>query len=387
MINKKVLVLGTSFSALPIIEYLLAKNFYVGTVGSLPDEAGHTISDKQHCVNYGDVEAVSDIFRTGEYSYIVPSCNDTSYETVAQITDLENLIQNDNTEIAKYFLKKNLFKQLCEKNSIPVPKKYGSINEIKFNKVKKVIVKSDDQSSGIGMSICSTPETLEQAIEDARKKSKSKEIIIEDFIDGPLISFTTFRRGGVTYYSTSCNEYCDVTGFQVSSSIWPSNITDDIKSIIKIYIDKLLDFLQIHNGMSHFQIIIQNGIPYFLEAMRRCPGDLFPRGVYLSENFDFYGNYVSQFVNYSDKNERSPLSKAGYNHVIREIYYPKEKILNKGVVSKNSFEEFYPLSVIGSIVPAAPYGKIGISFSRNDVKKNVTQKSDWFKKSGYTNEI
>lgn len=380
MTKEKVLVLGTSFSALPIIRILKDLGYFVSTVGVDPHEVGHKFSDQSFLVDYSHYKTVAEIVADQNFKYIVPSCNDTAYHSSALLADKFPWLQNDKQSLAQYFLDKQKFKEVCETSQVLVPKKFGNVSEIDFTTVGEVIVKATDQSSGIGMSRCKSHEELNEALTLAKSQSKSGQIVIEEYISGPLMSFTTFKKDGKNYYTTSCDEFCNVTGFQVSSSRWPSSIGEPLKRKICDATARVEETLGIHSGMTHYQIIIHNSEPYFIEAMRRCPGDLFPRGVELSENFDFYRHYVSYFIN-SISTELFTYPKPLSIH--REVFYPKFEIVNQGIQSDFNIHEYYPLSSIGDIVKSAPFGKIGIAFCKSTHKEQTKKKSDWFSMTGY----
>ena len=377
MKSDKVLVLGTSFSAMPIIKTLQKHGYSVSTVGGYPNEVGHKISDKQYLVNYADTKSVENIIKEENYKNVIPTSNDTSYRTVAALARAYELRNCDSPELAEIFLEKEKFKKHCLEVEVSVPRQYTNSEAKKAVLKRPLIVKANDQSSGIGMSVVFNQSELSSAIKLAEQHSLNGEYLIEDFISGQLISFTVFQNNGEIYYFTSCREYCGVSNFQVSSSEWPSFIDDKLTDKILVQINKFLRHIECTEGMSHFQLIVNNNEPYFLEAMRRCPGDLFPRGVELSENFKFYDHYIKRFLEIAtDPNTKTHVP------VYRQIFYPADAIVNQGIVSSFPMDEYYGLNGIGDEVRPAPYGKIGISFSILDDPKLINlEKSNHWKKS------
>ena len=75
---------------------------------------------------------------------------------------------------------KNLFKNVCRKNGVPVVKEYDSIENVKSF---PIIVKPVDRAGSIGVSVATNNDELLAAYNYAMEKSYCKEVIIEDFID------------------------------------------------------------------------------------------------------------------------------------------------------------------------------------------------------------
>lgn len=83
---------------------------------------------------------------------------------------------------------KNLFKNECRKNGIPVVNEYASPKQVTCF---PVIVKPADRAGSIGVGVATNKEELDRAYDYAMEKSYCKKVIIEDFIsDGSKFDVT-----------------------------------------------------------------------------------------------------------------------------------------------------------------------------------------------------
>ena len=60
--------------------------------------------------------------------------------------------------------------------------------------INQVIIKPTDMGGGKGIAIAEDIDTFREAISLARKVSKSRNIIIEDYVEGQLHSLTTYIK-------------------------------------------------------------------------------------------------------------------------------------------------------------------------------------------------
>ena len=73
------LLVGSSFSAIPLFFALKRRGLRVEVCGNLPGDPCHQYADASHAIDYSDREALLAVARGGRFDYLVPSCNDYAY--------------------------------------------------------------------------------------------------------------------------------------------------------------------------------------------------------------------------------------------------------------------------------------------------------------------
>ena len=80
-----VLLVGSSFSAAPMLFDLKARGAHVTVVGKYQDHPCHAYADHSIYIDYSDPEVLMDVCRNHAFDCLVPSCNDYAYVSAAQV--------------------------------------------------------------------------------------------------------------------------------------------------------------------------------------------------------------------------------------------------------------------------------------------------------------
>lgn len=138
-----------------------------------------------------------------------------------------------------------------------------------------LIVKPVDGWSSKGVSRVDSPDELNAAIDYARKQSRSGDVILESFIEGPeysaeclsfrgihnVIAFTEKRTTGYPHYVETGHKQ-------------PASLSSSLQELIKKTVYKALDALGIRNGASHAEFrVTSNGEVFLIEVGARMGGD------------------------------------------------------------------------------------------------------------------
>jgi hypothetical protein len=372
MLRKKVIVLGTSFSSVPIYNELRAAGYFVISCGGNVADIGHSLSDEQIHINYSDAEKLVDYLTDKAINdfFVVPSSNDIAYKTACIVKDAFGIDGGVVWALAEHVHEKDKFKAMLELLAIPTPLVFKDHILNPLDQVDAVIVKPIDSFSGIGISICKTTEDLEDAKVLAKRVSAAGDFIVEQFVEGSLHSCSFFIADGVIKATFFVDEFCYVNQFQVSGSNSPSNILVSIQNLVVDYILKITQHLDYKDGLFHLQFIVHADQPYFIEAMLRCPGDLFPNLIELSEGINYTQYYLMSFipgiVDTIDTIDPSPGLGSEEVFVWRETLADSNERIFKGFANihdSNHIVSAYPLCSIGHFMQPAPMDKAGIIFS------------------------
>ena len=159
---------------------------------------------------------------------------------------------------------------------------------------------------GKGISIVSNVSSLKKAILKAKKSSKSKQVIIEQFVEGQLHSITTYMKNNKVLFYHHDNELTFQNPFNVHSSFAPSTLPKN--KINQIFRIRNVRKLNLTDGILHARYV--NQLDFFIiELTRRCSGDLYPVPVEMVTNV--------------------PWSKVILKSFIKKVNIPKSKGINK----------------------------------------------------------
>ena len=243
-------------------------------------------------IDYKNKEELLKYVNQSKTSYIIPSCNDTAYETGAFISSLaESPIPGyDKLDTAMTLLKKNFFKKHLARMNILTAKAYSeeqARNRLKNNR-KKILVKPIDAFSGKGVTLLTDAHELETAIDHAKNHSISSQYLIEEFIEGSLHSHSAFFQDGEIVADFFADEFCGTYAYQVDSSNTPSSLNKRLKTKMRELAVKLYDSLGLTSGLLHTQFIANKSEVWIVESMRRAPGDLYPSMIEKSEGYPYW---------------------------------------------------------------------------------------------------
>lgn len=282
---KKILVLNAGHSEIPLLEEVKELGYYLITSGNKPNEKGHLIGDKYIQADYSDKERILEIIKEENIDGIVSCAHDFGLETASYVAEKMGWKGHDSYENTMILHNKDSFKQLCVKLNIPSPLSVGFTDvDAALEYVEKVdypiIVKAVDQASGVGISKAENVKEAIVAVENAFDKSKSKRIVVEPFIVGKQESINAFVRKGKVVSFVTCDSYSPLNPYLIQTETLMSENYEFLKDELVSIIEKIFAELNLVDGLITMQMIIKDGKPYIIEAMRRCLGN---RYLYIAE--------------------------------------------------------------------------------------------------------
>lgn len=277
--QKRILVPNGSYTEIRLIEAYKKMGLYVITSGNAPDLEGHKYADEYVCHDYSDYEGMLEIAKKLNIDYVSTCANDFGVITAAYIAEKLGLPGHDNFETARIIAEKDRFKKFAQKNGllvIPSVGFYDVDSAIEYVETTEypIIVKPTDLTGGKGVSRADTFEEARLAIFNAFERSKSKNIVIEPFIEGSQHSFCAFVVGGKVATYSSYNEYGSPNDpYLVGYTTSPAKELPEIARIMMEQIEIISDLLKLNDGIFHIQYRMHNGKPLIMECMRRCLGN------------------------------------------------------------------------------------------------------------------
>ena len=225
---------------------------------------------------------------------------------LADILEKNNIPQTGcNSFVSNLTFDKKRYIDFVNKLDIPSSKHILLTNENQHNLTKIIsdinipcIVKPNNGGSSIGVSKVNNIDDLEDKIKIAFKESN--QVLIEDFLDGQEVSVGVLETKGERIILPiteiiSENELFDYGAKYLGQSkeITPGNISNEEKSLIHDYINKIYDNIEL-KGFTRSEFIIVDGIPHILET-NTIPG--FTKQSIIPQQIEAFGLSVKEVIN------------------------------------------------------------------------------------------
>ena len=365
----KVLLVDTNFSSAPIYNYLVQVDHEVYVIGDNQNDYLAKSIKNYIKIDYSDVDKTRELIGVLGIDYIVPGCNDRSYQVCAQLNLHGQFHGLDSIETSETINNKKKFREFANKIGLPVPQVISKENiDVEW----PVIVKPVDAFSGRGVTVIHMTESnlLKAAINCAKEFSHSNSYIVEEFVEGQLFSHTAFIAGQQIVADFVVEEHGTANPFVVDTSRVDYEFPEEMLTRIRTGIEMMAQSLSLVDGLIHTQFI-KNGDKYWLiEITRRCPGDLYSQLIELSTSYHYVENYIRPFINQEMLVDNYTKKKSWImRHTISQS---TEGFFGSIQFNKPLFlEKIVPICVAGDYLKASPFGRVGILFAKTDSKKEL----------------
>lgn len=361
---QKVLLVDTNFSAVPIYDYLVDSRYEVFVCGSNPfDFLARTTSNYIN-LDYSDITKVNSLIDVLGIDYIVPGCNDCSYQVCAVLNTDGRYPGLDSIAVSEILNNKRKFREFATQIGIPVPR---VISEQTIGDVWPLIVKPVDAYSGRGVTVVNQSEkdNLSAAIDQARQYSRSQMYLIEEYVDGQLYSHSAFiDNNGEIQQDFIVEEHCSANPFVVDTSYVVNDFSGQLLQRIREDVQHMAKHLILVAGLIHTQFILKDGKYWFIEVTRRCPGDLYAQMIQYSTGFRYAEAYSAHFIGRGF----AGVQKMHLDYILRHTVSQPENGVFRSIQfnTKLQIQKFLPCCLAGDSVKASPFGRIGLLFARTE---------------------
>ncbi|ATB64086.1 ATP-grasp domain-containing protein [Pseudomonas mosselii] len=371
---KRVLLVGSSFSAAPIFFALKKRGFQVAVCGNLQSDPCHQYADESFYIDYSNPDELMRLVEAQHFDFIVPSCNDYAYMASAPVAERFGFPGFDKLEVCNILHTKNLFREAAIASALPAPafRRQGGGVPSTDGLAYPLLVKPVDSFSGRGVTKVTHPAELEKALEQAREASRTDEVVIEEFVTGNLHSHSAFIHNGKVVLDFFVDEFCTVYPYQVDCSNHPSGLGESLCHAVREAMENLIKHLGLCDGLLHTQFIAQGDKFWIIECMRRGPGDLYGSLVGRSTGVDYSDLYIRGFLglDFSDAHQPGIGKPVGRHTISRDCdSIPFSFIAN----IPGSEVEIVQLKCSGERLKRAPYDKLAILFAEFDSQEAMLQ--------------
>lgn len=304
---KRLLLLGGSRYALPVIEAAHNLGIYVITCDYLPDNIAHKYSDEYCNVSIIDKDAVLEAAKKLNIDGIMSFACDPGVVTAAYVAEQLGLPSCGSYESVCILQNKDRFRAFLTEHgfTVPVAKGYTDIAEAvadagRFN--WPVIVKPTDSAGSKGVTRVDDPAKLEESIRYALSFSHSDAFIIEDFIEKKGFSSDTdsFTVDGelkfVSFSSQRFDEKAE-NPYTPAAYSWPASISAEHQKELTSEIQRLLKLLGMRTSIYNIEVREStNGKAYIMELSPRGGGNRLAEVLRYATGVDMITNAVRAAV-------------------------------------------------------------------------------------------
>lgn len=298
---KKLMILGGSRYALPVIKAAHELGLYVITADYLPDNIAHRYSDEYCNVSIIDKEATLAAAKQLAIDGVISFACDPGVVTAAYVAEQMGLPTCGPYESVCILQNKGLFRQFLAENGFRVPtaKGYSDI-DVAVAEADifhwPVIVKPTDSAGSKGVTRVDDPAKLRESIEYALSFSHCDEFIVEDFIEKKGFSSDTDSfsvDGELKFVSFNSQRFDEKASnpYTPAAYSWPSSMSAESEAELRSEIQRLLKLLHMRTSVYNIESREDmQGRPYIMECSPRGGGNRlcecleYATGVKLVEN-------------------------------------------------------------------------------------------------------
>lgn len=276
---KKILLLGGSAQQVVAIETAKRLGYYTVLCDFLTDNPGQYHADSFYLVSTTDKEAILKVAQEEKIDGILAYASDPAAPTAAYVAEKMSLKTNPYTSV-ETLCNKDQFRRFLSENGFNTPQAngYSTVEEAKkdINRYRlPVIIKPVDSSGSKGATVLNGLDGLEEALEFAFSFSRSKRIIVEEFIEKKhpyLIGGDIFVCDGkvVLWGLLNCHRDSNVNSLVPVGKSYPLELEDEDVQRVKDTLQSMADKLGIQFGAMNVELIID-------KSNRVWPIDVGPR--------------------------------------------------------------------------------------------------------------
>lgn len=294
---KKLLILGAMEMHVPLIKRAKEMGNYVITVDYIPENPGHKLADEAYYDSTTDLDAVLKLSKKLNIDGIMTYNSDPAAPTAAYVAEKLGLPGNPYQSV-KIMSEKNLFRDFLISNGLNAPK-FGNylniedalchINDFSF----PMIIKPVDSSGSKGVTVVNNVNDVQNAIECALEKSRSKKFIIEEYIEpvGKQLHGDGFVQNGKVVFLHLGDHHFDSTinNLVPYSTTYPTEHPVEIVNACKNQIQDFMSKVGFKNGGFNVELRISNkdNKPYIIDIGARNGGNFTPKVIEYGSGFNF----------------------------------------------------------------------------------------------------
>lgn len=295
---KKILILGGSPLQVPMIVRAKELNYIVGVADLDENCVGKKYADFFFNVSTLDYDKLENVVQKFNPDGITTMATDQPIRIIAKLCNKFNLpsidIETSNIVTDKYLMYRSFFR-----NNVPTAKTLliseQSMIYNNYDISLPCIVKPVDSSGSRGVIKVENRSDIEKTLKYAMSYSKSRHVIIQEFLEGTEYSVETFvKNNDINIVAITEKHTTGAPHFVETSHLQPAQLTENERISLENLTKKAVKAVGITNGPVHLEAInTKNGF-YVIELGARLGGDFIASHlVPYSTGIDLVGNTIN----------------------------------------------------------------------------------------------
>ena len=305
MNNKPIaIVLGGTIPHIELIKNLKTRGYYTLLVDYAQNPIAKKYADEHVLESSLDKEKVLEIAKNRKAELVITTCSDQANVTACYVAEELGLPAPYSYQTALNVTDKELMKNIMLENDIPtsrfviVDDKYDEYDYSSLN--FPVIVKPVDCYGSKGVKITNDIDELKDNIVNAIKFSRTKRVIVEEFIVGQEIGVDCFIKDHeIEIIMTKLRHKIidsDDSIQQIYGCQWPADISKELNIKLHAIAKKIAQSFHLNNTPLMIQAIIKGNEVSVIEFGARIGGGSSYSIIKLSTGFDIIDAAVNSFL-------------------------------------------------------------------------------------------
>ena len=280
--QKRLLVLAAGILQVPVIKRAHEMGIYVIAADGDPNACGLKYADKAIVVNITSAADMLKVAKDERIDGVIHPCSEVSMSVMGRIND-ELHLSGISEEQAIRATNKHLMREAFERGNAPSPKSRCFTDvEVAWGSFCKdftgaCILKPSRNSGSRGIAEIGSDINIEEfarLFEISKNESRDKQVMLEQFIEGPEFSIEIIVwNGQVNVLTVTDKKTTEAPHFVELGHNQPSCFPSETVEKIKAAAVAGVKALGVNNCACHAEVKVQDGEPYIMEIGARMGGD------------------------------------------------------------------------------------------------------------------
>lgn len=384
------IVLGGTNPHVTLVNKLKERGYYTILLDYLPNPPAKHVADEHIQESTMDKEAVLQIAEQRGAALVITTNIDQANITACYVAEKLGLPHPYSYETALNVTDKSRMKKIMWDNEIPTAafKIVETVEEaLKTNIPYPVVIKPADSNGSRGVHKCENEEEIRSYFSEALEMSRTRKVVIEQFVVGTEVSYYYFIQRSKAYYITSNQRFRFKAGtegvIQSAGGIYPTTMSHCVYEKMKQIADKIALAFDLKDTPIFIQAIIdEEENVYVLEFAPRIGGGLSFRLIETENKFDIISATINTFLGIeSELNMVQPESFSAVMNIYTSEAVVGDIIGEKELVEQGVAQEFYQYKLRGASVSGdmSSGSRVGAFFLRGNNAQEI------YDKIGYIN--
>ena len=299
---KKAAILGGNLDQKKLVGEFNSRGYQTILFDYYQDPPAKEIAHKHYQISTYDQEGVLKACRNEQIDVIGTVSTDQPLVTAAYVSEQLGLAHPLGYQQARRLTNKEYMKEILAKNGISTPRYRvvgpGPGSAGLSGLTLPCVIKPVDSSGSRGVSFLNCHDNFDHCCSEALEQSRAKKIIIEEKIEGLLVSVDAIVTNGQTEIILSIDNamFDDKPGL-FRKMTYPTAISAAAQQKIAAYVRQIAAAFQLNNTplFVHFIVTAASAV-YVLELSARVAGGSKPYLIPFLSNVDLVAVYVSQLL-------------------------------------------------------------------------------------------